>query len=204
MNIYNTQYISICNNCQIRGDSYGYKKVISYPHMNLNNIYHTQYILNQPNKPHLHSFKKKKKTQSASKKIFFCKHGAYSAFQFLPDNLLIRSCMPMAKSKGLACEQYSLVLLAQNCHSMWQYKTGGKIPSSGLSNRLIRIRNGFKSCISAFSRLVSFPCKIPTIAWNEKKNTVFIFIRLIAVIIYKEKYKVQQPQKYTSMKVIGM
>lgn len=44
-----------------------------------------------------------------------------------------------------------------------------RVPSSGLSSKLIKIRKGFRSCISVLSSPCPLTCKIPTIAY--KKHT---------------------------------
>lgn len=45
-----------------------------------------------------------------------------------------------------------------------------KLPSSGLSSKLIRIRKGFKSCINVLSSPCPLTCNIPTIAYKEQKH----------------------------------
>lgn len=45
------------------------------------------------------------------------------------------------------------------------------LPSSGLSNKLIKIRKGFRSCMRVLSSPNPFTCKIPTMAFKREKHT---------------------------------
>lgn len=45
------------------------------------------------------------------------------------------------------------------------------LPSSGLSNKLIKIRKGFRSCMRVLSSPNPFTCKIPTMALKKEKHT---------------------------------
>lgn len=58
------------------------------------------------------------------------------------------------------------------------------LPSSGLSNKLIKIRKGFRSCMRVLSSPNPFTCKIPTMAFKEKKHTNDLGISNIYTYIF--------------------